>query len=132
MDLQSSEFNYTVVLKKEQGITSEAFEQFPSMSEISFKSRSFNTYAECVKSCKTLMENVAAGITEAMGDQTFKVGAEVNPLVSGTQTISTDWNESEVARFWIYNKTMEGQKIDAIGRGSLFATDRPEPRLFLN
>lgn len=123
MDLQNSHFKYTALLKHEQSIKCEGLELFPNLNEISFNSRTFTTYAECVKSCKGMMTDMSIDINSSIEEQKFKVGAEVNPLVSGTATLSREWLDQEVARFWVYDKAMEGNggKIDAVCKGSIFA-----------
>lgn len=123
MDLQNSHFKYTALLKCDQSIKCEGLELFPGLNEISFNSRMFTTYAECVKSCKGMMTDMSIDINSSIEEQKFKVGAEVNPLVSGTASISREWLDQEVARFWVYDKAMEGNggKIDAVCKGSIFA-----------
>jgi hypothetical protein len=123
MNLKESSFRYSSVLKIEQDIQLEAFELFPALHEISFQSRVFTQYAECVKSCKGLMEDMTKGINISLEAPKFKVGAEVNPEHTGNQTLSKDWGPDEVARFWVYDKAMEGngKAINAICKASIFA-----------
>lgn len=123
MDLTQSHFQYTALLKREQSIKCEGLELFPGMNEISFGSRVFNSYAECVKSCKGMMTDMSIDINTSINEQKFKVGAEVNPEVSGAPTLSREWGDQEVARFWVYDKSMEGTggKIDAVCKGSIYA-----------
>ena len=128
MNLKDSHFSYTALLKNEQDIDFEALTLFPGLNEISFQSRTFPTYSDCVKSCKGLMEDMSREVNASIKEQRFKVGAEVNPAHSGAPTLSKDWSETEVARFWVYNRTMEGTggAIAAICRGSIFAAPRVE------
>lgn len=123
MDLQNSHFKYNALLKREASIKCEGLELFPGLNEISFNSRTFTTYAECVKSCKGMMTDMSIDINSSINEHKFKVGAEVNPIVSGTASLSREWLDQEVARFWVYDKTMEGNggKIDAVCKGSIFA-----------
>lgn len=123
MSLADSAFRFSVLLKNDQDIGLEALELFPHMAEINFNSRIFPGYAECIRSCKSLLEDMSTSINEVEGKQRFKVGAEVNPLHSGTPTMSQDWLDDEIARFWVYDKTMEGtgERIDAICKGSVFS-----------
>lgn len=134
MNLKESSFRYNSVLKIEQDIEIEALELFPSMNEISFQSRVFLQYAECVKSCKGLMEDMARGVNTAIEGPKFKVGAEVNPEHTGNQTLSKDWAIDEVARFWVYDKAMEGngKAINAICKASIFAIPKEVPSIVLN
>ena len=134
MDLANSHFRYTALLKREQSIKCEGLELFPGLNEISFGSRNFTTYAECVKSCKGMMTDMSIDINTSINEQKFKVGAEVNLLVSGTPTISREWLDQEVARFWVYDKSMEGNggRIDAVCKGSIFAIPKTEATHTLN
>lgn len=126
MNLKDAHFRFNAVVKNEQNVKFEGLELFPGLQEISFQSRIFNNYAECVKSCKGLMEDVSRDMNSSIEDKKFKVGAEVNPKHTGTQTLSKDWDETEVARFWVYDRGMEGNggAIAAICRGSIFAIQK--------
>ncbi len=120
--MKNSSFSYVVTLKNEQGIDFEILGIFPSFEEISFKSKVFESYVESVKSCKALIEDLAANINGATGENLFKVGAEVNSKLTGSKNFSGDWQELEVARFWVYNQEMEGTgDIAAVCRASLFS-----------
>jgi hypothetical protein len=123
MDLKNSYFRFNSVLKREEEIKFEALEIFPGLNEISFQSRVFPQYSDCVKSCKGMMEDMAKGINLGVEAPKYKVGAEVNPVHTGNQTLSKDWGDSEVARFWIYDKAMEGngKSINAVCKASIFA-----------
>lgn len=123
MNLKESYFRFNSILKREEQITFEALEIFPGLNEISFQSRVFPQYSDCVKSCKGLMEDLAKGINLGAESPKYKVGAEVNPEHTGNQTLSKDWGAEEVARFWVYDKAMEGngKSINAICKASIFA-----------
>ncbi len=126
MNLQNSNFEFSAILKQEQNNSFDCLSVFPSLSEISFKSRQFSNYPECVKSCKTLLTDVSADANRHEEEEKYKVGAEVNPLHTGNETLSKDWGETEVARFWVYDKNMEGStsKISAICKGSIVAVEK--------
>lgn len=128
MNLADSEFKYSVVLRVLPDAKLELTELLPHAQEVSLSSRTFINYNECVTSCKGLLQDIVATMND--GDRVFKVGAEVNPIFSGQPTLSKDWFESEVARFWIYDKAQEGAgaKIDGIARTSIFAVPRTEAR----
>lgn len=134
MDLKDSHFRYSTVLKNDQEISFEALSLFPGLNEVSFQSRTFQNYSECVKSCKGMMEDMTRDINSSLEEPKFKVGAEVNPIHTGTQTLSKDWGNFEVARFWVYNKAMEGNgaAINAICRGSIFAIPKVDSSVQLN
>lgn len=126
MDLKDSHFHYNALLKNEQGIKFEGLDLFPGLNEINFQSRTFQNYAECVKSCKGLMEDMTSRINIGIGESKYKVGAEVNPVHTGTQTLSKNWADSEVARFWVYDKKLDrnGSNIEAVCKGAIFAVPK--------
>ena len=128
MNLSDSSFKYSVVIKNAQDVAFEGLQLFPGLNEISFASRTFSNYAECIKSCKTLMEDVTKDLNAHLAESKFKVGAEVNPIHTGIETLSKDWAEFEVARFWVFDRSMEGSggKIDAIGKGSVMVVQKLE------
>lgn len=95
-------------------------ELYPGISSLACSSRTFETYDECVNSCKTLMDDLLAR-ANVNGD-VFKMGSEVNPIHSGQPTLSKDWAVGEISRLWIFDKKMEktGQ-IHAVGQARVFA-----------
>lgn len=134
MNLKEASFKFCTVLNfGEKLIELESFRMFPSMKKITLSSRRFNQYSECVLSCKKQIEDMAAALNKAEG-QIFKIGAEVNPIHTGSETLSKDWLENEVSRFWIYEKSMEGNgsSIVAIGKASIFAVQKQSEQRFLN
>lgn len=94
-------------------------ETYPGATSIAVSSRTFETYDECVSSCKRLMDDF---LKRANGKRTiFKMGSEVNPIHSGQQTLSKDWSVGEVSRLWIYDKKMEQTgHIHAVGQARIF------------
>lgn len=128
-NVQNSDFVYSVVIKNDQAVTYDALEVFPSLDELTLHSRKFQSYADTLSSCRRLLEDITANINHHVGAQTFRLAAEVNPEISGQDTLSTDWGEDEVSRVWVFDRGMEGQnqKIEAICRGSIFAVEADRP-----
>lgn len=97
-------------------------ELLPGVSTITLVSRSFLSYDECVSSCRQLMDDVTDRLNEASAG-IFKLGSEVNPLYSGSPTLSKDWAPGEVARLWIYDQSMEKSgQIAAMGQARIFGS----------
>lgn len=120
MDLTNATFNFITTINSTKSVQLDGT-LFPSMREISITSRDFDSYAECVRSSRGMLEDLLRLIDEE--GLTFKVGAEVNPIISGTQTISKDWERDEISRFWLYDKSMEGTgTIVAISCSKIFTT----------
>lgn len=115
-------FNFSAALKTSvDGVSLiNLGETFPSVSTVSMLSRDFSSYEECIMSCRRLMDDVLAKVGSV---DTYKLGSEVNPVYSGQPTLSKDWGIGEVARVWIYDKSMEktGQ-IHAIGQARVFGS----------
>lgn len=133
MNIQDSHFRYNTILKAGNELKFEALSLFPSLCEISFQSRVFLNYAECVKSCKGMLEDVSKEINLGAESPKFKVGAEINPIHTGNSTLSKDWVDAEVARFWIYDRGMEGAgDISAVCRGSIFAISKEDSQIIYN
>lgn len=95
-------------------------EVYPGVTSMAVSSRTFETYDECISSCKRLMDDMLKRANEK-GDM-FKMGSEVNPIHSGQMTLSKDWSSGEVSRLWIYDKKMEQSgQIHAVGQARIFA-----------
>lgn len=119
-----------VTLKNEQSLEFCISGIFPSFVEMSFKSKKFDSYLECIKSCKTLVEDIAENINESVGENLFKIATEVNSKHSGTKNISVNWQELEVARIWIYNRTMENSgDIAAVCQACIFSDPIQSPEV---
>lgn len=131
MDLKAVEFMYTGTLKSEQGAKFGAHELLPNLSEITLQSRTFETFAECFKSCSQLFTDVLKDVNASVGDRTFRIAIETNPAHGGTGAVSKDWTPPEISRFWLFDKAMEGTNhIAAIGRGVILAV--PKTAALLN
>lgn len=99
---------------------------YPGVTSLACSSRVFETYDECISSCKTLMDDLMRK-ANISGEQ-FKMGSEVNPLHSGQPTLSKDWALGEVARLWVYDKSMEKSgQIQAVGQARVFAQMGTQP-----
>lgn len=123
MELKS--FTYAVAAKLKVGDSdfSEVRSEYPNLSTVNFGSRSFNSYEECVVSCKKLMDDLAKNANAHAKRERFKVGSEVNPILSNKETLSKDWGVGELARLWIFDEKMEktGQ-IHAIAQSKIFGS----------
>ena len=118
--LHSFSFMATMKLKSDELKIEMLQEQYPGTTSIAFASRTFETYDECISSCKSLMDDLLKRAN--VGKDVFKMGSEVNPIHSGQQTLSKDWSIGEVSRLWIYDKKMEqGGQIHAVGQARIFA-----------
>ena len=120
MDLTNATYNFVTTISSSKTTRLDG-QLFPSMREISITSRDFDSYAECTRSSRGMLEDLLRLMDASC--ETFKIGAEVNPIISGTQTLSKDWAEDEVSRFWLYDKSMEGTgAIVAVSCSKIFTT----------
>ena len=129
MDIQNSDFSFSVTLKITEMPLCKAHKTFPEVSDLAVNSRTFESYVECVTSARAFMEDV---VKDANSQNTIQlsVSAEVNPEHSGLETRSRDWAAGELARFWIFDKTQEGARnINAVGQARIFALDRADAPL---
>lgn len=126
--LNSFSFGATIKTREEAIGLDALGETFPSVNSITLVSREFFSYEECISSCKKLMDDVLVKINNT---DKYKLGSEVNPVYSGTATLSKDWEIGEVSRIWIYDKSMEKSgQIQAIGQARVFgALRRPDDTL---
>lgn len=123
--LHSFHFTATIKLTSTELKVNMLQETYPGATSAAFTSRTFETYDECVSSCKSLMDDF---LKRANGRRShFKMGSEVNPIHSGQQTLSKDWAHGEVSRLWIYDKKMEQTgHIHAIGQARIFGQTGPK------
>jgi len=116
------EFNYIVGLKVtlSNGAVTALKDLHPGVTDINITSRRFSDYSECVTSCRQLMDDLLVRVN-ATSQVRYKVGAEVNPLHTGQETLSKDWLKDEVSRLWLYEADMEKTgHIEAIGQARVF------------
>lgn len=132
MDLKAANFRYTFISKSELNRRFEIAELFPNISEMSLVSKLFSDYTQCAVSCKGLLEDVMSAFSSE-GTQ-YKLASETNPKFSGQPTVSVDWDEHELARFWVFDKAQEkkGAKISAVARASILAEPILAPSMRLS
>ena len=117
--MMETRYHYSATLKP----TDATLEDLPTeqLNEIVFNSRRFTNFEDCTFSCRSLMEGYAKKLNG--DDERFKVGSEINPVHTGTPTLSKDWGLNETARIWVYDKQMEGTgTINAMGQARIFTT----------
>lgn len=124
IDVNSSSFAYSATIKLNELPGGTAQVNFPGVTDVAVNSRTFGSYVECVTSAKSFMEDVVKDVNEH-GAIKLTVSAEVNPLHSGADTRSKDWQPDEMARLWIFDKAQEGARaIHALGQARIFALQK--------
>lgn len=125
MNISGSNFAYNATIKLGELPRATSQASFPSVEDISMNSRDFSTYTECVGSAKQLMEDVVKDVNAQVKREQFIVSTEINPIHTGIDTRSQDWEEGEITRFWIFDKKLEGlNRIHAVGQARIFAVDK--------
>jgi len=120
-------FSYTASIKVTPGTIKEFRKEYPGITDVNLRSREFGSYNECIDSCKVMMEDFKKSININANVIIYKVGSEVNPNFSSIPTLSKDWEQSEVARLWIYDEKMEkGGQIHAIGQARIYSVERED------
>jgi hypothetical protein len=120
-------FSYTAAIKllNSGGQVAALADTYPGVTDLSIASREFVDYNECVTSCKQFMGDMKDKINLVADKIVFKVSSEINPVYSGTTTLSKDWDVHEVARLWIFDEKMEGTgRIHAVGQARIFELKR--------
>jgi hypothetical protein len=116
-------FSYLVSLKLVSGSMTLLQKQYPGAIDLTLASRDFEGYSECITSCKRLMDDLRDKANAEMSKPIFKVSSEVNPIFSGQDTLSKDWEAAELARIWVFDEAMEKKaQIQAIGQARIFKT----------
>jgi hypothetical protein len=123
--MQAFSYTASVKLLTSNGAVAAFKETYPGVTDLSVASREFVDYNECVTSCRQFMDDLKTRINLTADTPIFKISSEVNPVYSGTPTMSKDWDAHEIARLWIFDERMEGGKIEAVGQARVFQTDRP-------
>lgn len=126
------QFIYQAVIKLQSAESefSRIPSHLPGANTISLESKPFQTYDDCVTSCVSLMKAMSDKANAGLDSPIFKVSSEVNPLLSGKETLSKDWGPGELSRVWLYDKSMETEgKIVAIGQAKIFVSRPTLPLL---
>jgi hypothetical protein len=125
--MQAFSYTASVKLLSNEGKVAALAETYPGVTDLSVASREFVDYNECVTSCKQFMSDMKDKINLVAEKIVFKVSSEINPVYSGTPTLSKDWDAHEVARLWIFDEKMEGTgRIHAVGQARIFQTERAQ------
>lgn len=129
IDMNNSEFAYSVTIKLNELPPCELQEDFPGTADLAVNSRNFSNYFDCSNSVRKFMDEIVENINDGRPEEEhFMVTAEVNPIYSGVDTKSKDWLMGELARLWMFEKRQEDSNtIQAAGQARVFMTAR-EPQ----
>ena len=79
-------------------------EVFPSVEDVAFSSRDFDKFEEAVDSTNTIVAEVSKALNRAVRVEQYGVISELNPKITGKETISKDWGANEMAKVWIVDQ----------------------------
>jgi len=103
--LDKSDFTYTINLT-ESGIKHiDKNKTLEDVSIVSFLSRRFSNYTDCLTSANLFFEKI-----KAKGDFKFSTAAEISPYFGGEPDSSEDWGHNEVCRLWLYLENADSTK----------------------
>lgn len=74
---------------------------FPHADEALFTSKAFSDFESAVESANKFVVDISEKINLDIGETKFSVLSEINPALSGKETISKTWDELEMAKLWI-------------------------------
>lgn len=74
-----------------------------SVSEISIDSRVFDSFQDCIVSCEAFINDLQTKINS--DECPCLIGIEANPLYAQSADDSGDWEQDEMGRLWIFEKT---------------------------
>jgi hypothetical protein len=131
LDMNNSNFAYTATIKLNEIEKCKVQSEFPGVSDLAISSRNFQNYFDCSNSVKRFMESVATKVNSEMPeDHKYVITTEVNPVYSGVDTKSKDWDQGELARVWMFTAAQEeSNTIHAVGQARVFVIARAAPQL---
>lgn len=126
LDMNNSSFAYTATIKLNEIEKCKIQKKFPGISDLAISSRNFPNYTDCSNSVKSFMTSVAAKINSEMpADHQYTLTTEVNPIYSGVDTKSKDWDTGELARVWLFTAEQEEENtILAVGQARVFVVSK--------
>lgn len=87
---------------------------FPNIEDLLLNSKSFDKFEDAVDSSNKLIAELVASLNATVKVEQFASLSEINPKLSGTETISKDWAPEEMAKLWIIDQLARKEKTDPI------------------
>jgi len=127
-------YRYAINLKLSQVLASTQINGvFPNIEDVMISSRDFTEFEEAVTSTTALAKQLTLSLNVAVQAEKYKLVSEVNPKISGTDTVSKEWADNELLKIWILDNA-DGVLLDgsmpAIGLAQLIEIDSPP--VFIN
>ncbi len=95
---------------------------FPSVEDVAFNSRDFEKFEEAVESTNALVAELTKSLNVAVKLDQYVSMSELNPKLTGKETLSKDWALNEMAKVWIIDQIAQKTKpgpIRAVGLAQL-------------
>lgn len=77
---------------------------FPHAEDMLMNSRDFDLFDDAVNSTTKLVTDVKDSLNLAVASEQFGIMSELNPKLSGKETISKEWATNELAKVWIIDQ----------------------------
>lgn len=107
----SARFSYRVLIQNTEHTSFGLDNFFRDFAEIAFYSQPM-LFNDCVSSCRALlarMNNLANGSSKS--GAVFAIGVETHPSISGINSISGEWDQNDVMKWWIYDTSCTTQLV---------------------
>lgn len=115
-------FVHTVILQSTDTTSFNLGGIFPGYSEIAIRSKPM-FFNDCYASCKELLSYFVRYANLNSKDVTgLSLGVEVNPKLSGVESVSGAWDDDEAVRWWIYNEAKTGTSVKTVAKATIRAT----------
>jgi hypothetical protein len=92
-----------VKLNQVQGVTAVGM-IFPHIEDLMISSRTFDKFEEAVDSTNLLVAELTKSLNAAVNVEQYNVLSELNPKLTGKETLSKDWGSNEMAKVWIVDQ----------------------------
>ena len=113
----NQQFKYTAHISANPKLLKVLKINSPRVSEVVFHSHIFTSLAQCSTSCETFLYSLRKKL-RGQYDK-IDVAVETNPRYSSTETFSSDWEEDEIGRMWMF----ESETGDPIAEAKLCFVD---------
>jgi hypothetical protein len=88
-------------------------ELFPHVEDLMISSRDFDKFEEAIQSCNGVVTEITSFLNLAVGETKYKTVSELNPRLTGQQTLSKEWSQHEIAKLWIVDNKSDPENPGA-------------------
>jgi len=110
--MNGASYNIIIKLDEVSGLPADVLSK---LEKITVQSKTFHDAQAAALSASTFLSDVAEWLSTS--DKKYTIMSEINPRISNTKTTSTDWEENELFKIWVYDAAAilgTGQRIIAV------------------